>query len=215
MQTALRYVVTMLTGAALGIGLAVHTVRAAAFASDVKVGPWATGNDFGTADASARTRAVVALRGLLALPAKEARYYTAATDDAGRALDGRCRYRIDGRVLPGRWWSLTLYDRDGFLVPNAANRFSVQSGSVPHVIPGTAADDTSDRARILRATFAGEGRWTATASPNAPQSSDDRGWLPTGGIDRFELTLRLYLPADYGRGDRALAALPKITREGC
>src|SRR5688572_12763550 len=84
-----RYLVCGLAGAALGIGAAAYSVRAGALGSSARIGPWATGIDFGTADAGAYTRAVVALRGLLALPAREARYYTAAEDDAGRPLEGR------------------------------------------------------------------------------------------------------------------------------
>src|SRR5688572_8065706 len=77
-----RYLVCGLAGVALGAGAGVYSVRAGAFGSSVRIGPWATGTDFGTAEAGAYTRAVVALRGLLALPAREARYYTAREDDA-------------------------------------------------------------------------------------------------------------------------------------
>lgn len=183
----LRYFAAIALGALLGIALAIHTVRAGAFASDIAIGPWQTGRDFGAADASARTRAVVALRGLLALPAREARYYTAATDDAGRPLDGRCRYRIDGGALPGRWWSLTLYDRDGYLARNAAGIFSVESAAVR------------------------ERPWRIAVAPIARAGH----WLPTGGLDRFDLTLRTYLPPNAGRGDPPRAGLPTITKEAC
>jgi hypothetical protein len=215
MRTALRYVVTSVIGIAIGAGAAVQTVRAGALGSSIQIGPWSTGLDFGTADASAKTRAVVALRGLLALPAKEARYYTAATDSAGQPLDGRCRYRVAGGVIPGRWWSLTLYDRDGYLVKNPANRFSVQSHDVARYTPGVAADDQSDRARAMRAIFAAEQRWAVVVAPTAPAASAQASWLPSGGIERFELTLRIYLPADGGSGNPPAAMLPSIIKEGC
>ena len=187
MRMYLGYLLTIVVGALAGAAFAVHTVHAGALGSNVQIGPWATGRDFGTADASARTRAVVALRGLLALPAREARYYTAATDDAGQPLDGRCRYSVAGGKLPGRWWSLTLYDRDGYLVRNGAGIFSVESASV------------------------GEERWRIAVAP-APQPGH---WLPTGRLQRVELTLRTYLPPNAGRGDPPRAGLPSITKEGC
>lgn len=215
MRTALRYLLTSVMGLAAGIGLAVQTVRAGALGSNVQIGPWATGLDFGTSDASAKTRAVVARRGLLALPAKEARYYTAATDDAGQPLDGRCRYRVAGGVIPGRWWSLTLYDRQGYLVKNQANRFSVQSSEVAHYTPGVAADDQSERAQAVRAIFAAEQRWAIQVAPTPPPASAQASWLPTGGIERFELTLRIYLPADEGRSNPPRAMLPSIIKEAC
>ena len=153
MRTALRYLLTILLGLALGTLAAIHTVRAGAFASNVTIGPWKTGRDFGTADASARTRAVVALTGLLALPAKEARYYTAATDDAGRPLDGHCRYRVAGGALPAQWWSLTLYDPVGYLVANPAGHYSVESAAI--LAARAAGDQRPDRRRRNRC--AGEG----------------------------------------------------------
>lgn len=187
MRVALRYLLAVVIGLILGVGLAVQTVRAGAFGSNVSIGPWQTGLDFGTANAGARTRAVVALRGLLALPAKEARYYTAATDDAGERLDGRCRYRVAGGALPGRWWSMTLYDGDGYLVANRANVFSVESATVR------------------------EPNWAITVAPT-PQAGH---WLPTGGLAHVELTLRTYLPPDAGRTNPPRAGLPSIVKEGC
>lgn len=189
MRSILRYLLTILIGALAGAASAVHTVRAGALGSTVSIGPWQTGRDFGTAEAGARTRAVVALRGLLALPAKEARYYTAATDDAGRPLEGRCDYLVEGGPLPGRWWSLTLYDADGYLV--GPGPYSVESR-------GLGGMD-------------GAMRWGI----NVGRQGTPGQWLPTSGLRQFELTLRLYLPSDGGRGDPARGGLPSITRAAC
>ena len=40
-------------------------------------------------------------------------------------------------------------------------------------------------------------------------------WLPTGRIERFELTLRVYLPDDGGLGALTRDRLPAIVKEGC
>lgn len=185
-----RYLICGVAGVLLGGGAAVYGVKAGGFGSSVRIGPWTTGTDFGTAKASLYTRAVVALHGLLALPAREARYYTAARDDAGRPLDGRCRYRISGGEAGGAWWSLTAYGRDGFLIPNKANIWSVGSAALPP------AERQS---------------WTILAAPD-PQPGR---WLPTGGVERFDLTLRVYLPADGGSGNLPRDRLPRIERLGC
>jgi hypothetical protein len=185
-----RYLIAVVTGLGAGVGGAAWTVRSGTFASGVEIGPWRTGTDFGTAAASARTRAVVARSGLLALPAREARYYTAATDEVGAPLDGRCAYRVTGGAQPGRWWSLTLYDADGYLVANDADRFSVPSAALaPHE-----RDD-----------------WTIVVAPDRRPGH----WLPTGGIDRFDLTLRTYLPPGAGRTTPSRAQLPRIVKMGC
>lgn len=190
MKAWVRYIICAVAGVAIGGGGAVLSVRAGALGTNDHIGPWTTGRDFGTADASAKTRAVVALRGLLALPAREARYYNAAVDDAGKPLDGKCTYRVSGGTLPVTWWSLTMYDRAGYLVPNAANIFSIGSGAIP---------------------VSEQGDWSVIVSPvQAPGH-----WLPTEGKGDFELTLRAYLPADGGTGNFTQAQLPTITREAC
>lgn len=185
-----RYLIGAVAGILIGTGGAIWSVRAGALGSAERIGPWTTGREFGTAQASAHTRAVVALRGLLALPATEARYYAAAVDDAGRPLDGRCRYVINGGGLPAKWWSLTLYDRAGYLVANEPGVYSVGSAGLP----------SSEQAH-----------WTIIVAPDRQAGH----WLPTGGIDRFELTLRAYLPDDGGKGNFTQAQLPSIVREAC
>ena len=185
-----RYLIGAVVGILIGTGGAIWSVRAGALGSAERIGPWSTGRDFGTARASAHTRAVVALRGLLALPATEARYYTAAVDDAGRPLEGRCRYVINGGGLPAKWWSLTLYDRAGYLVANQPGVYSVGSAGLP---------------------LSEQAHWTVVVAPQRQAGH----WLPTGGIERFELTLRAYLPDDGGKGNFTQAQLPSIVRGAC
>lgn len=131
------------------------------------------------------TRAVIAMRGLLALPQREARYYNAAVDNSGRPLDGRCQYRVTGGLIPARWWSVTLYDHAGFLVHNDASIYSVNGGAAPD-----------------------PAAWVIFVSPTRQPGL----WLPTGHIDRFELTLRTYLPIGKGL---TVDQLPRIEREAC
>ncbi|WP_375248574.1 DUF1214 domain-containing protein [Sphingomonas sp.] len=183
-----RYLVCIALGLILGVGVATWQVRAGALGSGVAIGPWVSGTDLGTTDQSARTRAVVALRGLLALPAREARYYTATTDDAGRRLEGRCRYRVIGGTLPARWWSLTLYDPAGYLT--GPGPYSVGSAILPP---------------------AEQARWTVLVAPDRQPGH----WLPTAGQEHFDLTLRTYLPDNAGRTSPARDQLPSIRREAC
>lgn len=186
----IRTVLCLVVGTAVGAGGAVLTVRSGAVTTGAPIGAWTTANDYGSAEAGARTRAVVALRGLLALPAREARYYNAAVDDDGAKLDARCRYRITGGALPARWWSLTLYDSQGYLVPNAPRIYAINSTRLPE---------------------AEQANWTIVAAPDLQPGH----WLPTGGTGNFELTLRAYLPAGEGRTDFSRAELPRIVREAC
>ncbi len=187
MNRVARYALTIVLGLAAGASLAVYRVRGGLSAGQITNGPWATAKTYGTTDASALVRAQVALSGLLALPAKEAMYFTARTDSAGRPLDGKCSYTLRGGALDARWWSLTLYQGEGWLVPNSANRWSVGSAAVP------------------------ANSWTITVAPNPAPGQ----WLPTGGIAKFDLTLRAYHPRGGLFDSPATARLPTIERGAC
>jgi hypothetical protein len=122
-------------------------------------------------------RAFVAWSAWGANVAAEAVYPATTTDFAGRRLDGwRSTYRIvfpAGELPPSdAFWSLTVYDNDGFLVGNRLDRFSVGS-----------------RTRRLR--YGRDGSLNLVLSPDAP--TDTPNWLP---IPRgpFKLTMRVYLP---------------------
>ena len=48
----------------------------------------------------------------------------------GRPLDGRCIVTLTGTTPPARFWTITLYDLDGRLVPNAADRYGFTSQEI-------------------------------------------------------------------------------------
>ncbi len=190
MKPWLRYSICILLGLAGGASYAVHQVRGADMGRQVTNGPWSANTNQGTADASALTRARVALFGLLALPAKEAMYFIARTDSEGKPLDGRCTYTVSGGELDARWWSITLYKGEGWLVKNDANRWSV-GGNAPE-------RDAN-------------GNWSFTVSPQQAEGV----WLPTGRTPQFDLTLRTYHPRGALLNDPAKAKLPTIKKEAC
>ena len=190
MKPWLHSLICTATGLVGGVALTVYQVGAGALGTSTPIGPWTTGSDYGSAAASAKTRAIVARRGLLALPSSEVRYYYADTDDSGQQLDGRCRYRVSGGPLPTRWWSITLYDAVGFLVKNDPGIYSLESAAL-------GPDE--------------QARWNLVVAPDRQTGH----WVPSGGIAHFNLTLRAYLPADGGRGNFVRNQLPAITREAC
>ena len=189
MKTVARYAICLLVGLLTGAGAAVQGMRAGFSDGTLSSGPWQTGKDFGSADASALVRARVALSGLLALPRSEAMYFTARTDSDGAPLDGRCRYAIRGGSFDARWWSITLYDRAGYLVPNPWHRYSVGSAAIA---PGADA-------------------WVI-----AIDRAEQPGlWIPSTNAPEFDLTLRLYHPGAGLRDAPQQAALPEIARLEC
>ena len=192
-RSPMRIAAAILLSLLLGLGSAFLAIRGGLAASGVANGPWRTNLTTGSADADLYTRARVAVAGLLALAPSETIYFTAATDDAGKPLSARCDYSLAGGELPARWWSITAYAADHFLISNDADRYSL-------------GQTTLER-------DAGGG-WTArlSAQPSAGN------WLPSGnpgGTGELSLTLRLYNPDPSVAADPGRAPLPKITREAC
>jgi hypothetical protein len=140
-------------------------------------GGWATPpaniGDYGT---DYTTRAAIALAGLGANTPIEAVYPTAYVDDSGQTLDGAQRYRLTfgpGRLPPARaFWSLTMYDADGYLVSNAANRYAIGSSHPP-----------------LKRRADGS---VVVAIQSTPPAEADVNWLPSPAAGAFRLNLRLY-----------------------
>ena len=73
--------------------------------------------------------------GLGANTVQEAVYPTALTDSSGRPLTGASDYRLvfePGQAPPNRaFWSLTVHDSSGFLVPNPLHRYAIGSTHPP------------------------------------------------------------------------------------
>ncbi|MFM9851829.1 MAG: DUF1214 domain-containing protein [Sphingomonadaceae bacterium] len=195
-----RYLICGVIGVGLGTALALHHIRTGLGAGSITNGPWRTAKTYGTLSADTLTRAQVALGGLLALPAKEAMYFTARADSKGQPLEGRCTYEVKGLVfkdgggLDARWWSITLYDPAGYLVANPEQRYSIGSGSIGPV------------------TLTPTSTWSFTI---APKPTGALQWISTGGVPRFELTLRAYHPGPALLTNPDKVLLPTITREGC
>lgn len=150
MKLALRILLALVLGIAIGLGAAWWSLRAGIDAFDIRTGPWVTSRNFGSVEASDRERAIVALRGLMALTAREAVYFNASLDSEGRPLEGGCRYRVAGPPLPARWWSVTAYGTDSHLIPNPENAYSIGGDGRDSVLaltgPGSGGEGIVTRA---------------------------------------------------------------------
>jgi hypothetical protein len=124
-------------------------------------------------------RAQVAVVGVGANTPAEAIYPTALADANGNLLDGAKRYRMTfapGETPPaGAFWSLTMYDLAGFLVPNPAKRYAVGPFHPP---------------LVRRA----DGSVVVAMQRDKPAEADVN-WLPTPATGNFRLNLRIYEPA--------------------
>jgi hypothetical protein len=189
MRIALKILAVLVVGIVLGLGATWLTVVRGAMAGGVSDGPWSTSLYAGSSEGGPYLRASIAVHGLLALNRHETIYYTAATDSDGARLRGDCVYSLVGRDPPARWWSITAYGADDYLIPNPAARYSVSMNSV------TRRADGSFAITVSKAAAAGD--WIAAA--DGP----------------FSLSLRLYNPAPAVAADPAHVALPTIRKVRC
>jgi len=136
-------------------------------------------------------RAVIARVGLFALNKTETIYYNADRDDEGRGLRSGCDYRIEGQEVPARWWSITLYGADNFLVANPQHRYSYNMKNVAR------EPDGSYKIFVSRSAHAGN-------------------WIPSGEAEQaLALSLRCYNPEAVLYEKPEAVELPRIIREGC
>ncbi|TCR69607.1 DUF1254 domain-containing protein [Bosea sp. BK604] len=122
-------------------------------------------------------RAIVAQLGLGANLPEDAIYPLNLGDEAGRPLDGTNRYTLQfekGAAPPvNAFWSVTLYDSDGFQVANTLNRFAVSSWMPFNYNP--------------------DGSLTLYIQSESPGQDKEANWLPAPQ-GAFNLTMRLYGP---------------------
>jgi len=187
MKRVLRGILALVVALLLGVSTAWlamgwHVV------SSVQNGPWLYDPLVGSEAAGPYLRAQVARAALLALNNSEAIYFVATHDSAGNRLQCDGRYRIEGRDLDARWWSITAYGADDFLMANEQNRYSYNMTNLSR------NPDKSYTVRLSR----------------TPQSGN---WIPLGECDNFGLWLRLFNPAPGLRKELTTIELPRIIRE--
>lgn len=190
MKRILKWLVIAITGVVLGLGSAALALTQMVKQSGIAVGAWSTPLDAGGADRGLYTRAAVAVGAVLALNRSETIYFFASSDDSGQALDADCDYVLEGGDLPARWWSITLYAGDHFLIENAANRWSYSGATVAKEA---------------------DGRFRITISRNEQPGN----WLPSGKAPSLVLATRLYNPSAEVAADPTKAPMPTITRGDC
>jgi hypothetical protein len=122
-------------------------------------------------------RAIIAQQGLGANVPQDAVYPFNQGDQTGRPLDGASKYTLtfDANNMPpvAAFWSVTLYDDDGFQVANPINRFAVSSW--------------------MPFQYGPDGSLTLYVQNENPGPDKEANWLPAPK-GPFNLTMRLYAP---------------------
>jgi hypothetical protein len=185
----LAYVIAL--GAGLGLASAHLAVAGRPLLGMVEIGPWQAWPRSGGRDIDPYMRAYLARGVHLPLGTGEGLELIAERDEEGRALDGRCLYRISGEIPTTRGWTLSVTDADGrsFRLPLDRSGFT--------------------DAEVVRE----ENGSLQIAAAAWPQAGD---WLPLPTSGRFQFRLRLYdTPIATQAGETRAESLPRIQRIAC
>jgi hypothetical protein len=122
-------------------------------------------------------RAIIAMGGLGANPPEDAIYPTLVKDAKGKSLDGNNSYilHFNKSELPpvDAFWSITMYDAEGFQAANRLNRFAL-----------------GDRDNL---TYNSDGSLDVYMQHDSPGVDKESNWLPAPR-GPLGITMRLYAP---------------------
>jgi hypothetical protein len=177
--------------ALIGLGTTWFTLKEGIAYGGITIGAWTAWPKNGTPGIDPYARAMVARSGELPVGSGDGVTFYARNADAARPLDGRCDVALSGTTPAARFWTLTLYDPEGKLVANSVQRHGFTSQEIIRSASGTFAITIGPRAR-------------------------PGNWLPTGGVERYVLALRLYdTPVGLATRSGPDTPMPSISQKGC
>jgi hypothetical protein len=177
--------------AAVGLGSTWMTTTRGTEFGTLTIGAWTARPRIGTVDIDPYSRATITRNGELPIGTGDGIAFTASADDNKKPLDGRCDVVVSGVTPPARFWTLTLYDNKGHLVANTLQRYGFTSEEIVRGADGGFEVHIASRAR-------------------------SGNWLPTGGIERYTLMLRLYdTPVGVATRNKRDAPMPAVATAGC
>ena len=175
-------------GTVLGLSATAYVLNHRIDPAAMRIGPWVTWPKAGTVAIDPYARAIMAETGEVPMVAAEGVLLIADRDQSGHVLSGGCEYRVSGRMLPARLWSMSVTSPEGLPTASPIGRSGFTSSG------------------LLRD---GEGGFTLRLSHSARAGN----WLPVPD-GSFRLALHLYDAVLASGGDQE-KPLPRIERTGC
>ncbi len=178
------------------IPLTIEKVLQAVGARDANKQGWNVMHDLGNYGTNYRLRTVIARFGLGALPAEEASYPSTSIDSAGQPYDGNNNYvlHFSADEIPpvDAFWSLSMYDSEGYFVENEIGRYAI-----------------GDRSGLQ---FNQDGSLDLYIQ-HLPPNQGTSNWLPAPA-EKFKLLLRLYMvDKSFLNGEWTLPAVHKVAQQ--
>jgi hypothetical protein len=186
--------ITVFVALAFGGGLATawYMIEAGSPFSIRSFGPWTAWTSAGRPEADPYTRAHVFRNGLLPLSTTLEVSFRAKLDSSGSRLTSSCDYTLEMADLAPAWWNLAVFDGQGRLISNPAERYAFSSSS---------------------AARQPDGRTVVSVSRDARPGN----WLPSGRASRIVLvfTVQDAATATTVHDEGIMRSLPEIKRERC
>ncbi len=178
------------------IPLTIVKILQAVGARDANKQGWNIIHDLGHYGTNYRLRTVIARFGLGALPAEEAIYPSTSVDSDGQPYDGNNNYVLHfsaDKIPPVHaFWSLSMYDSEGYFVENEIDRYAI-----------------GDRSGLQ---FNKDGSLDLYIQ-HLPPNQGTSNWLPAPA-EKFKLLLRLYMvDKTYLNGEWTPPGVHKIVQQ--
>lgn len=190
MASFLKIVLTALVGIGLGLFSVHATIHRDSGFGAVSSGAWSAWVKRGAQDADPYARAAISRFGEMPLGPAEGVTFVARHDDSGASLDGACEYRLSGKPVQARFWTLALLTEKG--------------------APAEDGERSSFTSReVVRSE---NGEFDIVTSPRARAGN----WLPSPSGAHFVLAMQLYdTTIGASAASIAGAGLPKIAKGAC
>lgn len=191
MRLLFGFLVAFAVAAAVGLGATWLALTKGTAFGPLRISAWTSWPKTGTTEIDPYARAIVARTGELPVASGDGIAFYAKSTDRGEVLDGRCEIVLAGTTPTARFWTLTLYDPEGRLVANSINRHGFTSEEIIRTM---------------------DGGFTIVVAPRARSGN----WLPTSGVERYILVLRLYdTPVGVATRAGRDAQMPSVIRKAC
>ncbi len=189
----LLYFIIILIIAALETVIAIKIYPKIAF---VKNDIWTILPSPGDPDRSIYTRAAVAAAGTFASKKPEQAYYQTEIDIEDQPLNGNCLYKLSGDDINSyRWWSITAYAEDGYLIENTEKLYSYNSDTITYKPDG------------IEIYFLGKNEFISDVA--------NKNWLRVNQDENFNISLRIYGPGEEFFSNLRRVNLPIVEKVKC
>ena len=188
-KNSLLWLAILVISILIGGGVAIYEIRTWKNSSQVSIAHWQTiGKDKDVNSDELLSIAQIAVYATYPLTKKEVIYLNTSVDSEGNPIDVASDYVIEGKKFDARYWSITAYDQDGFLIQNKINNYSFNFENIAYNPDGN------------------------SFKIHLSAKDKESNWLPITNAKNVSLVIRLYQPSNWLRENLNEETLPIIKK---